>query len=262
MQNDLKEWASKYVPKFNEKAEEIECANGKTIGPGCFYTQSDLNKVEGAVETMIIGINPYGEPISEKPTILTAEEYLKGNSDWWPKRFSEPSNFIKGGRWFMGYNALKTEEWIDDDSKTVWTNLTPFQSKKGLKDLPKERLAIGVESTIALIKILKPKRIILFGVEAFSILERTEIKEAESVSIDNIPLFGKNGIKIGEIDNIPTICVNHPSQKWIVSNSFISIIIFLHKLYCVDNKGRKRGLTELRNVIHRELKAIKENFDF
>lgn len=66
-------------------------------------------------------------------------------------------------------------ESIDNGENIVWTNLSPFESKQGNKDLKRELMQEGLKSTLELIKILQPRRIILLGINAFRQIEKTMI---------------------------------------------------------------------------------------
>lgn len=71
IQEQLKDWAENYVPKFNDLSQQVKTA---------FYTQSPLSSVDSGNDTLIIGINPKGD--KDGCTSLTSEEYLNGNPKW------------------------------------------------------------------------------------------------------------------------------------------------------------------------------------
>lgn len=229
MINELREWANEYVPKFNKFGKY-------------FFTQSPLIKATD-VDVMLIGINPGGETWESGP--ITPEKYLEGNEDW-ENRFTNQAwgHFIRNGRLFLGcYTHSKTDSPIDDDRRTVWTNLVPIPSPNGFKNLTQEMCQIGAESTLKLIQILKPKRIVVFSPEIFDWLEKI-VKDKEKIR--HIKIIEK--IEIGTIYDIPTICVNHPSRGgWPISNKFISICIFLHKLIYENNP--KLSLKEAKRIM-------------
>ena len=79
MNTQIAEWADTYVPQLNALSEKYEAS---------YYTQSPLIKVEDDVEEMIIGINP-GGPLSNGKTIMSTEEFLRGNPKW-GERFVVP----------------------------------------------------------------------------------------------------------------------------------------------------------------------------
>lgn len=120
-----------------------------------YYTQSPLNLVGDRIDIMFVGINPKGG--NKGVTNRTLDNFLAGN-ECWGQRFCGNKNvwkFTNGARFFMGYDASKHVDTIDNDHKVVWTNLTPFQSDKGFTDLKAELRDEGVKSTLELISILK-----------------------------------------------------------------------------------------------------------
>lgn len=241
MKQELLDWAQKYVTQFNELSELYKCS---------YYTQSPLTEINSDIDLMIIGINPKGSiesGISNKNDI----EFLRGNP-FWSQRFNADGSihkdwakFFGGARFFLGYRGNKSPDPIDDDNKTVWTNLSPFVSPKGSSDLRKELLKSGIESTIELISILKPKKILFLGCGAFE-----KIKKHSNSRIEYYKVFDNKNLFIGRINDIPAITVNHPSGQWAVSNKFTSVFIFLHSL-CEDGKSplkdvKQRMMNELK----------------
>ena len=75
--------------------------------------------------------------------------------------------FLANGRLFLGYGSKYPDSQIDDDKKVVWTNLSPFESSKGVSNLKKELLAEGIKSTIELINILQTKKDCFHGNKCF-----------------------------------------------------------------------------------------------
>ena len=225
-------WANEYVPRFNKLSEQFKTH---------YYTQSPLNSINDTVELMIIGINPQGN-LNNGERKLTVEEFLKGNHDW-EKRFNDDETINKkwkynqGARFFMGYDDFRHNDSIDNDEKTVWTNLSPFESQNS-KDLPKELMEDGIRSTLDLIKILRPKRIILLDTNAFQ--EIAMVLGSENSVIEFSPVFSNVKAQVGRIYNIPTVSLSHPSGRgkgrWEVSNTFNSMFVFLHGLEEITNK--------------------------
>lgn len=245
IKENLNTWAQKHVAIFNK------------ITDRGFYTQSPLCKViYPNIEQMVIGINPAGETISRKKDI-TPEEYLKGNN-YWDNRFNtdgtinkEWLKYLGGTRFFLGYPPYRSTDSIDDDSKTVWTNLSPFFSPKGSADLSKELMTVGIESTLELITILMPKRILLLGVNAFFSLNRYSDK------VEYEKLFSNQKISIGRIAGIPSICVPHPSGQWDLNHYFDSLVIHLHRLIdVVDTNGQFKPLKEVVDIMRKEILDI------
>ena len=151
----IKEWGEKWVERFNELSAKYEVP---------YYTQSPLNLIGDRIDIMFVGINPKGG--NKGVTNNTLDKFLAGN-ECWDQRFCGNKNVWKltnGARFFMGYDAFKHEETIDNDNKVVWTNLTPFQSDKGFTDLKAELRDEGIKSTFELISILRPRKIVFLGV--------------------------------------------------------------------------------------------------
>lgn len=249
---DINHWAEKFVPKFNE------------ITKRDFYTQSPLSSVScSGIEQMIIGINPAGS-VDDRESDVSPQDFLRGNINrktgvsYWATRFNSDGSISKdwvkylgGGRFFLGYGHQKTTDSIDNDGQTVWTNLSPFYSPRGDSDLPKGLMAIGIESTVELIKILKPKRIVLLGVKAF---ERLKSFVPDEVVYEK--LFANQRVLVGRIANFPAISVPHPSGKWPVSNKFIALIVHLHKLSDIPEDGAQRSLNRVVEMMRDEILRI------
>lgn len=247
MNAEVLSWAHQYVPIFNELSAKYHTT---------YYTQSPLTETS-QVGLMVIGINPsgaFGNGISNH----TPESFCQGNQCW-SKRFNPDGSmgkamgrFFDDGRFFLGVKGNKTDLPIDDDRQTVWTNLTPFESKNGFSGkFPEELKKVGVESLLELIAILKPRRIVLFGNSAFEELQKyssvgNKIEHLQVV--DNLPL------QIGRINDAPAVCVNHPSARpWVVSNKFIPVFIFLHSLSDHATNGKPRSLEAVRESMRHEI---------
>ena len=252
IQEEIKKWAEKYVPEFNKLSEKYNTS---------YYTQSPLNCIDGEVDLMLIGINPLGNA-GNGTSMKTVEEYLAGNPSW-SERFNQEDkivwNFNQRARFFLGYDDFRHDESIDNDKKTVWTNLSPFESKNGNNDLPKELMEIGIKSTLELIDLIKPKRIVLLSINAFKQLEESQEKQ----KIEHSKVFPNIKAQVGRINNIPTVCINHPSSRpWEVSNTFSSMFVFIHGLAEITNKkGNVKPLKEVVEKMHNEMKLWKERVD-
>lgn len=143
-------------------------------------------------------------------------------------------------RFFLGYDDVRSSDTIDDDTKTVWTNLSPFITRQGSKDLPKELMVVGVESTLELITILQPKRILLLGTHAFQILEEVACLMVHDcdVKIEHLPVLEHVRLEIGRINNASVSCVAHPRHQWALADKyFTSIFLLLHRLIDVQQDG-------------------------
>lgn len=240
----LMQWAEKWVSVFNELAAQHKAH---------YYTQSPLTGIDAPVEVMMIGINPKGN-LHDAVSHYEPIDFLGGNSCW-SKRFDDKGwrKFIMNGRWFMGYDSRETDLPIDDDRKTVWCNLTPFVSNKGFADLPAELVNTGIKSLFELIAILKPRKIVLLTSKGFKQLTDRKVDKELKEKVLYTFLFATPNLQIGEINGTPTICVNHPSGQWAVSNKFIPILILLHELSYKDANGKRRTLRETKDIMRKEI---------
>ena len=248
---ELKKWAEEYVLKFNKLSAEYR---------KIYYTQSPLNKLTGSAELMIVGINPAG---GDGITCLDADGFLRGNASW-ETRFSADgklnkdwSKFLGNAHSLLGYRNDVRCEMIDDDSKTVWTNLTPFASPKGSSDIPRELMKVGVEALLRLIAIVKPRKIVLLRADAFKILDRyCKSNPSESDSTEHLQVIENVGFEIGRIGTIPTVQIVHPAGHWPISNKFTSIFLYLHGLCEIVQDGVPvYTLPQVRKLMQQELKA-------
>lgn len=244
-------WANKNISALNKLAYESQTV---------FYTQSPLNQIDSDIETLILGINPKGEPhtASENVKEISVDDFLNGNSCW-SQRFADKSwhKFVMGTRKFLGYDSRETTDAIDLNNKTVWANLVPFPSMHGFKDLSAEQINTGIECTLELIDILKPERIVLLTKEGSLKLQDKKINETLRNKIKFIRVLESPNLEIGLIDGVHTVCINHPSQKWPVSNLFPSIFLLIHKLSFKDGNGKiRKNLEEVCDIMRREFKAL------
>ena len=243
-------WANKYVPQFNNLSKLYSTP---------YYTQSPLDSINQQVDLMIIGINPKGNAgIGAQEQSI--EQFLKGNP-YWANRFDKEEKitwkFNQGVHFFLGYDNFYHPESIDNDTKTVWTNLSPFESKQGHKDLKKELMQEGLKGTLELIEILHPKRIVLLGINAFQQIEKV-IGSSESVEYSSV--FNNIKSQVGRINQIPTVCVPHPSGQWEVSNKFVPMFIFLHGLAEITNKKKEvKPLKDVIEIMHTEMRRWQEH---
>ena len=244
----LKEWSEKWTKQFNELSQTHNTP---------YYTQSPLNVIETDVELMVIGINPKGN--GKCTSTHTTDGYLEGNKEWWSKRFDKElkdSRFLANGRLFLGYGSKCLDSQIDDDKKVVWTNLSPFESSKGVSNLKKELLAEGIKSTIELINILRPKKIVFMETNAFETL-RNNMDEAKADTIKSIQVFDNLKWEIGTVFGIPAVSILHPSSRdWMVSKYFISLFLFLHNL--IIHEFPDKSLKDIRKTMRNELNLWKQ----
>ena len=243
IQKQLTDWADKYVPIFNDLSTRTH-----TI----YYTQSPLNEVESEIDLMIIGINPKCKHRNAHEDISkTTDDFLKGNPHW-ENRFSEKWDFIENAHHFLGYDKDYHPESIDNEKKTVWTNISPFQSNNGFTDLPNIVLKDSIDSLMDLISILKPKRIVLLCRQAFDKFEKYASRKQEiehTIVVDDSNDHNKI-LQIGRIQGISTVCVDHPSGRgrssWAISNTFNSLFIFL--FFLIDELEDGKTIKTLKEV--------------
>ncbi len=226
------DWAEMYVPKFNALAEQNNMD---------FYTQSPLNQIDSSVKCIIVGINPGCGGIWNG-TYKTTEDFLQGNPAW-KDRFgidNLPSGgwktYLTGVHTFMNFSKERQSDSIDNDSQYVWTNVTPFSTKKA-NQIPAALIPISVQSTIELISILSPERIILLGVNSYKYFERyaKQNKKETDIYFKNAFPNGIN-IHIGRINEIPCYCIVHPTGHWPINHDFTTIVLnLLQKIDTVKN---------------------------
>jgi hypothetical protein len=263
IKEELNDWAKQYVPQFCELSETYK---------NNFYTQSPLKEIDDSPRLMVIAINPKGAPNSgahkregKRSEMSPTEDYLFGNVDW-NNRFEENgvissnwSDYLSNARYFLGFPPKK-DDYFDDDKKVVWTNMTPFVSNNGFSDLSPELTKVGIESTIKLIKILKPQKIVLFGVEGFKELEEACKKNGiDDCPIIHTKILDNKNLRVGYINGIPAVCVNHPRPLgWPISNAFVPVFIYLHSI-AIQKLATLEGV---REYMRRELKAWQKQMKF
>ena len=245
MNTRIEKWGKKWAERFNELSAKYNVP---------YYTQSPLSLVGEEVDIMFVGINPKGG--NKGITNNTFEQFLAGNKCW-KQRFCDNKNVWKltnGARFFMGYDAYKHEDTIDNDHKVVWTNLTPFQSNKGFTDLKVELRDEGIKSTIELISILRPKKIVFLGGNAFELLDKYA-DDSLKQHFEHIKVFEKLPLEIGRLYNMPAYYVSHPSgRSWPVSHCFVSVFIFLRNL--IDTYENNKPTQSLKVIAERMRKEF------
>ena len=251
MTTELRNWAEECTSRFNE----LSVTYGRA-----YYTQSPLNKLTGPAELMIVGINPAGD---NGITTLDADGFLRGNVAW-NDRFSQDgklnkewNKFIGNTHSLLGYRNDVRCDMIDDDSKTVWTNLTPFVSRKGSVDIPWELMSAGIEALLKLIVIVKPRKIVLLGAKAFGELDRyCKSEQSASIAIEHLPVIDSIKLEIGRIDTIPAVQICHPAGQWPISNKFTSIFLYLHSQCEIVRDGVPvNSLQQVCVTMQREIKS-------
>lgn len=245
MKEEIRTWAEKWVPRFNKLSKTYNVP---------YYTQSPLCKVANEVDIMFVGINPKGCNVDSSN--YTIDNFLAGN-ECWEERFAANKNvwkFTNGARLFMGYNAFRQTDTIDNDARVIWTNLSPFQSNKGFDDLKKELREEGIRSTIELISILKPQKIVFLGGDAFKMLDKYA-DESVKQNFEHMRVLDKWALEIGRLFDMPAYYLNHPSGQWAVGHYFISVFVFLRNLVDIYENGKpKLPLIEVKKKMRDEFK--------
>lgn len=252
MNNELEKWAKRCTRQFNMLSAKYNKV---------YYTQSPLTDLADTIELMIVGINPAadkngGTGISD----LNAAEFLHGNPSW-DSRFSTDGKIDKNWSKFpgnahslLGYcHDMRCD--IDDDTKNVWTNLSPFASHRGSSDLPKELMDAGIKALSELIFILRPRKIVLLGTAAFSLLDRHKTDLPANTEIEHVSIIDGIPLEIGRIGTIPTVQICHPTGQWPISNRFTSIFLYLHSQFEITQDGIPiYSLQQVREKMRREVK--------
>jgi len=245
IQEQLRIWADEAIATFNPLSESTNTL---------YYQQSPLNEINEPIDTLIIGINPGSSGSGSKKT---AEEFLRGNSEWknrfdgshvskkWHKFFGE-------AHYFICQDYICHSNGFDDDKKTVWTNLTPFATAKAAS-LKNEHYAKSLPFIARLIEILCPQRIILLGSGAFNLLENY-------AKVEHIPLVRDNysnmTMEVGRINGTSSIQVPHPSRDWGFPKFFIPIFVAMHRRFDVNGKSLAEISKIMRNEISQWLSRI------
>jgi hypothetical protein len=220
---------------------------------------------------MIIGLNPYGGKQGERRK--SPSDFLSGNPCW-KSRFDENrrvskekgndwSNYFERTRYFLGCSSPYEDPYIDDDEQVVWTNLTPFTALK-FENLPKELASDDIyKSTLDLIDILKPQKILLLGYGAFNLLEQA-CEEDAKFTIEHMKVLDNADwrLEVGYINKIPAVCVNHPSgigkNGWPISNAFVPVFIYLHSIAI----QKCSTLNAVVDYMRKEFKAWQDQMKF
>ena len=245
IQDKIVDWARVYVPQFNALA---------ALKNMDFYTQSPLNGIVSEVKGMIVGINP-GCGGVWKGRDKTVEEFLAGNPTW-PGRFGadgQPAGgwqrYLTGVHTFMNVPSGRCPDGIDGDRQYVWTNVTPFSTRKA-NQIPADLIPISVQSTVELISILSPERIILLGANSYRYFEQYAKHHQMEADIYFRRAF-PNGINIhiGRIHGIPCYCIVHPTGHWPVNHYFTTMVLSL--LQEIDPVKEARVVGDVGAVIER-----------
>lgn len=212
IQEKLKEWANKTAKGYVSIAKEI----GEDKPGTGFYTQSNLTKVLGSPNVLIIGINPgsEGSYICQKTNPnwglngndMDGEHLIQGN---YCKNKEGNPNWSDRNKWPF-WNRLKAyfrnvlpENPLEKEENFVLTNISFFNSKQA------HILIKSIPFTMDLIKILAPRHIVfLGGVGTLNILKRAN--QNNTLFELNYELTNPRVYK-GQFNGIPFLSVPHPS---------------------------------------------------
>jgi hypothetical protein len=142
--------------------------------------------------------------------------------------------------------------------------LTPFTALK-FENLPKELASDDIyKSTLDLIDILKPQKILLLGYGAFGLLEsacaKFSVEHVKDCKFSHVKVLDNANwpLEVGYINNIPAVCVNHPSRQWPIRNAFVPVFIYLHSI-AIQKCSTLEGV---RKYMRDELKAWQKQMVF
>lgn len=169
LQQKLAGWAERTADKYHDLA--VKYPNDCNYA---FYTQSDLRQAKFQPELMILAINPgsSGPYINDKEALVCNKMWR----DWGVDQRMDGKTLLKGNPafsekerwrlWRMIRNILGrggAASILDDPSNCIYTNLILFGTKKANK-IPSICLKECPASTIELIQILQPKRILCLSI--------------------------------------------------------------------------------------------------
>lgn len=221
LKTELQRWAQDAVSTFNDVSAKTDTQ---------YIQQSPLNCISKPIETMVIGINP-GSARSGITT-LSDVEFLAGNPCW-NSRFEadtegsdvskEWARFFGNAHYFICGDKNRHVNSFDDDTKTVWTNLTPFATVKAgqLKDV---HYKASLPLLLRLIGILSPKRIVLLGSDDFNYIAKYTKADVQREKVVR-DKHGKMTLEIGAINGIPAIQLPHPSGNWKFHGLFVPVFV-------------------------------------
>lgn len=217
IQKELRKWADKTAKGY------VSIANKEGEDAPSFYTQSDLTKLSESPEVMVLGINPGsgGVYLSQKDNPnwglggkdMDGEHLIQGN---YCKNEAGNPNWSDRNKWqfWKGLKAyfkdVKSGNPLEDEKNFVVTNMSFFNSKEA-KQLPLHLLIKTIPFSLDLIKVLKPKHIIILGSAGM-------LDKLKRVNQNNL-LFEMNYEKIkprvykGQFNDMPFLAVPHPSAR-------------------------------------------------
>lgn len=214
IQKELKKWADKtaqgYVAIANEYGEDAPS----------FYTQSDLTKLSGSPDVIVLGINPGSYGLYCKQKIQSGWElngsdmdgehlilgnYFKNNgvSSW-----SNRNKWAFWNRLKAYFRNVKSGNPLDRDDKFVVTNMSFFNSKKA-NQLPEDLLIKTIPYSLELITILTPRHILFLG--GMGMVDKLEKINRNKMLFDMNYEMIKLRVCKGQFNGIPFLAVPHPS---------------------------------------------------
>lgn len=214
-QEALKRWADNTAKGYVGIAAE----EGKNAP--AFYTQSDLTKLSGSPEVMILGINPGSEGTYEAQKSnpnwglngadMDGEHLILGNyckdatgTPMWENR----ERWVYWQRLKHYFHLVRQGNPLEDEGKFVVTNMSFFSTPKA-NELSGKLLLRSMSYSLELINILKPRRIIFLSGKKSLARLRTINKGSKSFLLEYHEV-GKS-IYEGELEGIPCLGVPHPS---------------------------------------------------
>jgi hypothetical protein len=213
IQKELREWADRTAKGYVAIANDL-----KDKAPS-FYTQSDLTKITGKPEVIVLGINPgsdglYNDQKTSKGWDLNGgdmdgEHLIHGNYF----KESDRSSWDDREKWLFWWRLkayfkdVLPRNPLEKEEKFVLTNMSFFNSKKA-NHLPNKLLIQSIPYSLDLIKLLAPPKIVFLGgggmLEKLNRVNRTKIFDI------NYEMTAP-GIYKGQFNGFPFLAVPHPS---------------------------------------------------
>lgn len=220
LKSNLKEWANKTAKAYHELAmESVEKPELKLECNLAFYTQSNLNTIDGQPELLILAINPadtYGTKYTYKgsdgkgqienteywhiPNGMTGDKLLNGNPVY-------PQRDKKWLLWQRLNRILKEGDvgnLLLDERKLVYTNIIYYATKKA-GNIPHAAWDLKKYS-IDLINLLQPKRILCLSIPlCFNKLPLDE---------GSVKTLIPSELTFGQMNGIPVYGIPHTSHRY------------------------------------------------
>lgn len=213
IQKELRKWADKTAKGY------VAIANDLRDEAPSFYTQSDLTKITGSPEVVVLGINPGSEGlyIGQKTSKgwdlkggdMDGEHLIQGNYF----KEGEKSSWEDREKWLFWLrlkayfkDVLPTNP-LENEEKFVLTNMSFFNLKKA-NCLSNRILIKSIPFSLDLIRQLEPKKIVFLGggrmLDKLNRVNRTKLFDINYGMISP-------GIYEGLFNSIPFLAVPHPS---------------------------------------------------